>query len=34
MAERPKDEYYGEKLRKKIKDLFELIPAKTEFIKN
>jgi len=33
MAERPKDEYYGEKLREKIKEYFELIPAKTEFIK-
>ncbi len=33
MTERPKDEYYGEKLREKIKDFFEMIPSKTEFIK-
>ena len=33
MSDRPKDEYYGEKLREKIKEYFEMIPPKTEFIK-
>ena len=33
MAKEAKDEFYGEKLREKIKDYFEMVPTKTEFIK-
>ena len=33
MAKKAKEEFYGEKLREKIKDQFEMVPTKTEFIK-